>query len=306
MSLITTNINFSGSDAGIIFRQAFMETKMLSGEYATLVEAIKGKYIFEQITPVGGTTLIAPLTDGFQLTGNVDMNQRSGAVCPYNINLQFEYSTLINTYRQYAYKVGASKETFLDDTFLTAVITDMVMAQMKQDIDTILWKGSSYLGNGNNCGNGWLTQWATDATVNNIGNSPTLTIANIRAQFDAVLDAVPGILLDGYPLKLFVSPTVSRIYRQALSREGLLTDIGDKPLDYQGFEVVPTIGLNNTNTIVCTFPDNLVVAIDSDSDTNYLGVLDLMQTTMDRYVRMRALFRLNPDYGFGQYVTISL
>ena len=302
MSLLTTNIDYCGKEVTEILQQVFGETLFKSKFGARMIQAMKSKYFYFDIS---NSFEFAPYECcPAVLPGNVTLNQRSRDLCEFMMTGVVCHKDLIGTAREWNYRQGMDAESIFDDSVFVGAMTENIIKTAGFQLDQIILNGNVAGGTGTylDLCDGYITKWKADATVIDILAVPAnLTIAGIVGELNKLISAIPKTLLynPSKPLKFGVSTQIAIVYQQFLAANAFMNPNNvNIALNYMGIEMVPLQGLP-ASYMFLTYADNLILVTDDMGDFDKLIFRDQSLSRICDEVQMKLQGRIAVDYGYG-------
>lgn len=306
MALNPTIITWSGKDINQMLQLIYNDSLFYTKFGALKIASVKSEYFYFDIS---NTFDFVTPTCCPTMNDNVDLIQRTGTICGFEMTGSICYRDLINTPREVKMLDGMNRESVLQDTELVSKLTEDILKTASTKWDDIILNGakpiapalpSNYL----ELCDGLRTKWAADANVITVAKV-AITSANVIAQLQRVIDAIPNEIYDNpsKPVKIAVSTAILRAYRAANANilNPNLPVTQAAPLEFQGFEIVPLAYLP-ADEMFATFSDNIMLVYDSESDVSTLEFYDKGAYSACKEVDMVLNFRGAVDYGYGQYI----
>ena len=231
---------------------------------------------------------------GFNPLDEINVTQKEIETAAIKVDGQICPETLLGKYAEYLVRINATE----NDLPFEQYILDMLVAQIKKGIETLIWTADS--GNSDPI-DGFLTQFTADANVVSV----TLTgVTDAYTAVKAVYFAMPEEALDRGGV-IFVDPAVFRaLLNDLVVLNYFHYDMGNgNPneilLPGTDVRVVKTAGLAGTYAIVGTFADNLVYGCDMENDAEDV---DLWWSQDDRLFKYQVKWNSGVAYHFSEQV----
>lgn len=212
---------------------------------------------------------------------------------------------LVGKYTQIYLKKGATLGKQEIPSEIARIYWEQKMLKMSQALDTADWQGdTASLTNNLKRYDGWI-KWidAGSAVIGNTGGVTSLTTSNIVAVFQAMVLAIPTHIQQKSNLTLYAPIEIVRMYGIALTNANLFHFKGDGLentfIHGTDIRIRPTYGLNGTNRMFITYPENLVLGVDGENDTEFTSRLD--PTSLKR-IFIDASFRRGTQVSFVEDV----
>lgn len=308
MSLLKTNIDYSGKEVDQILIESFKDTLFYNTFGARILRGFKCKYTYYDLSTEATLQAYEVCPAVFE---DLTLNQRTGEMCEFQMPLEMDKNSLVCTLREKYLAEGFNDESPLDDTAFVAAMTEMVLGRIAEQYDDIILNGDTVYGTDylDLC-DGLLAKFEADADVIDVGNT-AVTASNVLTELNKIYAAVPAELKSrarqaGRKLKFGVAQNIFDAYLQALTQtgngfnfyspDGMLASVA-----YLGYEIVP-LALLPDDTAFATYPDNIALYRDGDGDFASLTIRDLSNSQICDKIQMRVKFRSGVDYGYGKYI----
>jgi len=288
VNLTTT---YAGEVAGEWNLKAFLAGETL--QHITVKENVPGKLKVRRITD--NATTFADQTCVFTPEGTIEFDERT--------------LTLVDM----SYPRELCKLTFLQDWEALAAqndslgsVSEAVVATMAGNIgainETMIWQGVAGVGSYA----GFETLFLADATVIDVATPVAITKANVVAEIESVVAALPvRVRRASEKPKLYVSSNVAEAYRNAMADagNGFFNQSGNAiNMTWIGqYAIVECPGMSD-DTMVFAQASNLWFGTNKTSDMNNIQVLDMQNVTGDKTVKFNADFFGAVQYGRGNEI----
>jgi hypothetical protein len=299
------------------FKLAFTDNttfygKDLEGFYAVALLTGNSKAEFKLIPNVKSKVKLGQLDLGnilqdadcsFSSTGEGTLSQKSFEVCPIKINLEYCQRTFETNYLSELLRPGSNNDEIMPGSVETFLL-NRAAEKISADTEQIVWKGNtataSYpLG----LCDGLEKQFLADGAVIDVAATASITAANVIAELTKVYNAIPNTIIDAEDLRIFISPSVHRAYRQALASASAeayyMQNYGELHFLNVKLSVAPGI---TTNRMVASKKSNLLLLTDLMSDFEDVSILPQKSVTGVPVVRMIGEFKFGVGYIFGSEV----
>lgn len=152
---------------------------------------------------------------------------------------------------------------------------------LSQALDTADWQGdTASLTNNLKRYDGWI-KWidAGSAVIGNTGGVTSITLLNVIAVFQAMVLAIPTKIRGKANLTLYAPMEICDLYGVALTNANLFHykangDMIEPMVHGTRIKLRPTFGLNGTDRMFLTYPENLVLGVDGEGDTQFTTRID--------------------------------
>lgn len=297
MALAVTS-NYAGKAAGFYISAALKQVNSL--DYLTTIENIKYK---SNIQKMDAASMVQDAACNVNLAGTLTMTE--AVLTPKNLMVQSDIcsKTLLESWEALQMRAGAGAPPPASfDDYVISYIGEFIADTTENSI----WMGNDATG-GEFTG---LTQGAVgrlvvDATVNDVVNQGGAGVAydaaNIIANLDACVAAIPTAVYMKEDLHIYMSPKSYRIYLgvQAAAGYQQLYNMGDDfvPM-FNGIKLAVCTGMNN-DVLVAAQKSNLFFGTDLISDTTTINLLDLSQIDGSSNIRLLARYSGGTQVGIG-------
>ncbi len=299
------------------FKLAFTDNttfygKDLEGFYANALLTGNSKSEFKLIPNVKSKVKIGQLNLGnilqdadcsFSSTGEGTLAQKTLEVCPVKINLEYCQRTFETDYLSQLLRPGSNNDEIMPAS-VESFLLEQVAKKVSADTEQIVWKGDSATASYPLaiC-DGLQKQFKADAAVIDVVGTASLTSANIIAELTKVYNAIPEQLILEDDMRIFLSPSAHRAYRQALANASseayFMQNYGELHFLDVKLSVAPGI---TANYMVAARKSNLLLLTDLVSDFEDVSILPQKSVTGVPVVRMIGEFKFGVNYIYGSEV----
>lgn len=308
MALIKTNIDFPGKDINLIVRQILAETLFHTKFGARVIEAIKSKYFYFDIS----NNFEFQANDNCPTTGfdDITLNQVTKTVCEMMMIGEMSKDDLIATAREYTQRQGAKNDNVLDDTVLMEAVLANLIETAANQLDNIILNGDTVTPAPGILGlcNGFRRQWWDGGQYVPVVSVPANLVATggaILGEIQKLIDNVnPDLMYNSrFTPKIGVSLAIARAYQQYLNQNqannAFITE--EAPLRYAGIELVPLRFLPATEMFL-TNSENLIIAHDDQNDSSDFRIVDLSVNSLCDKIQMKLKVRIGVTTGIESNV----
>ncbi len=285
--------NYAGEAAAGYVSAALLSNPTIANGELTVLNNVEFKANLRKIT-VAGTAgnLMADATCAFDDSGTVTYAERILTPKKLDVNTQVCKQEFLKSWE------GANMTAGLNGT-LPLEFTDYLIAQtaerVSQEIQQSIWDG-----NGANNGqfDGFKLLLAADGDVNDVA-AGTLAAANIVAELDKVVAAIPTAVYGKDDLKIWIPTSALQFYIEAQATLGFINrfNMGTEfPMSFNGIQICHAPGLA-ANTMVAGRTSNMFMGTDGSSSE--VKVLDMADLDGSDHVRMIMRFNAGVNYAFG-------
>ena len=182
---------------------------------------------------------------------------------------------------------------------LPPLFSDYVIARVAAEVakatETSIWQGSAGEGNFD----GFETLLAADTDVVDVV-AGTVTTANVIAELQKIVDAIPSGVYGKEDLTIYISQNIAKAYVGAQAALGYrdLYHVGQTEMNFQGIPLFATGGLAD-NTAVASQKSNLFFATGLLNDRNEVRVIDTAEFLGDDNVRVVMRYTAGVQHGIG-------
>ena len=297
MALAVTS-NYAGKAAGFYISAALKQVNSL--DYLTSIENIKYK---SNIQKMDAASMVQDATCNVNLAGTLTMTE--AVLTPKNLMVQSDIcsKTLLESWEALQMRAGAGAPPPASfDDYVISYIGEFIADTTENSI----WMGNDAVaGEFTGLTQGAVGRLVTDATVNDVVNQGGAGVAydaaNIIANLDACVAAIPTAVYMKEDLHIYMSPKSYRIYLgvQAAAGYQQLYNMGDDfvPM-FNGIKIAVCTGMNN-DVLVAAQKSNLFFGTDLISDTTTINLLDLSQIDGSSNIRLLARYSGGTQVGIG-------
>lgn len=285
--------NYAGEAAQGYISAALLSNLTIANNELTLLNNVSYKANLRKITVAGAAgNLMADNTCAFTDSGTVTYAERVLTPKKLDVNTQICKAEFLQSWE------GANMTAGLNGT-LPVEFADYILGQtaerVSQEIQQSIWDG-----NGANDGqfDGFKLLLAADADVNDVA-AGAIDAANVVAELDKVVAAIPAAVYGKEDLKIWIPTTALQFYIQAQATLGYVNryNMGtDFPLSFNGIEICHAPGLA-ANTMVAGRTSNMFFG--TDGSTSEVKLLDMADLDGSDHVRIVMRFNAGVNYAFG-------
>jgi len=297
---LVDNTTFYGKDAEGFFKKVL--TTGVAKSELTLIPNVKSK-IKLAYSDLGNILQSDDCT--FSATGEGTLNQKTLEVCDLKVNLEYCATTFEANYLSLQLRAGSNSEEVMPNSYAEFVV-DYVAEKVASDLEITLFKGdtgtSSYP---LNLCDGLVKKLLADAAVIDVSaTASTITSTNVVGELNRLLEAVPAEVRNQPNFKIFVSQAIAFSYKQAqAATTGGLFLVGDKELNYLGYRLIPTSGLNNKQMIAFN-SDKVFFLTDLTSDWDEVLLIPQRNISGARTERFVTSLKFGVDYLYGNEIVL--
>ena len=187
---------------------------------------------------------------------------------------------------------------------LPPLFSDYVIARVASEVanatETSIWQGSA----GEGSFDGFETLLAADADVNDV-TAGTVTTANVIAELQKIVDAIPSGVYGKDDLTIYISQNIAKAYVGAQAALGYrdLYHVGQTEMNFQGIPLFATGGLAD-NTAVAAQKSNLFFGTGLLDDRNEVKVIDMADLDGSQNVRVVMRYTAGVQHGIGSDIVL--
>lgn len=297
---LTDNTTFYGRDAEGFFKKV-LTTGSAKNEL-TLIPNVKSK-IKLAYSDLGN--ILQADDCSFSATGEGSLNQKTMDVCDLKVNLEYCATTFEANYLSLQLRAGSNNDEVVPPSYAEFVV-DYVAEKVAADLEIAMFKGdtgtSSYP---LNLCDGLVKQLLADGSVIDVSaTASTITSSNIVGELNRILEAVPAEVRNQPNFKIFISNQMAFSYKQAqAATTGGLFLVGDKELNYLGYRLIPTSGLNAKQAIAFN-SDKVFFLTDLTSDWDEVLLIPQRNISGARTERFVTSLKFGVNYLYGSEIVL--
>jgi len=293
----TDNTVFYGKDAEGFYAKALLTGR--SKEEFKLIPNVKSKIKLGQLN-IGN--ILQDADCSFSSTGEGTLDQKSFEVCPVKINLEYCQRTFEVDYLSQILRPGSNNDEIMPAS-VESFLLEQVALKVSADTEKLVWQGNTATASYplSLC-DGLEKQLLADAAVIDVAGT-TLSASNIIAELNKVYAAIPQEIIEAEDLRIFLSPSALRFYRQALaaasSEAYYMQNYAE--LHFLNVRLSEAPGIS-ANKMVAARKSNLLLLTDLMSDFEEIQILPQKSVTGVPVVRMTGEFKFGVGYIYGSEV----
>lgn len=187
---------------------------------------------------------------------------------------------------------------------LPPLFSDYVIARVAAEVakatEVSIWQGSAGEGNFD----GFETLLAADTDVVDVV-AGTVTTANVIAELQKIVDAIPSGVYGKEDLTIYISQNIAKAYVGAQAALGYrdLYHVGQTEMNFQGIQLFATGGLAD-NTAVAAQKSNLFFGTGLLDDRNEVKVIDMSDVDGSQNVRVVMRYTAGVQTGVGSDIVL--
>ena len=308
---VINNSTYAGEAAADYIAAALLSARTLDNQLVTIKPNVKFKEVIQKVDVSG---IVQDASCDFVTSGSASIEERILEPKELQVNLSLCKSEFVDSWNALQLGYSAFDEiprNFND--FLVSYVGGKVAEKTEQDI----WSGVSTT-NGEFGGFEEILS-ASAATLLTTAVQParrdgdgaivsgSITAATVVQTLQDVFDTIPSAVYGKEDLVIYIGSKTARAYQSALS--GLVDpvnnsynnqlNVGEKPLNFQGIELVLCPGLSD-DKIVAAQKSNLFFGTGLLSDHNEVRVLDMANLDGSQNYRVIMRYTAGTQIGIAQ------
>lgn len=292
----TTTSNYAGKEAGFYISAALKQANSL--DFLTLMENIKFK---SNIQRMEGSSLVADATCDFTGAGTLALTEKVLEPKNLQINLDLCKKTLLDSWEASQMRAGAGAPPPASfDDYVISHIGEIIAQATEESVwggDNSSGEFQGFLGT-----NGFLIGTGTnaDTTVVQDSASAAYSAANIIANLQSAVAAIPTAVLGKEDLHIYMNQKTYRYYISAISALGYVNAYnmqGDYLPVFEGINIAVCNGMLD-NEVVVAEKSNLFFGTDLISDATRITLMDM--SALDGSDNMRLVARYSAGVQIGR------
>jgi hypothetical protein len=311
---VVTSTSYAGEAAAGYIAAALLSANTLDKKLVTIMPNVKYKSVIQKISVA---SLVNDAScDFITNTGSVTIAEQVLTPKELQVNLQLCKQEFVASWEALQLGFSAFDEipkSFND--FLVSYVGGKVAEATEQNI----WQGTSTNGSFAGFQNilsasvaaGGATAVLPARTTGGSSAiiSGSVTSANVVSKLDSIVQTIPATVYGKQDLLLYVPTNVAKAFQTAMAGNGASglgangwnnsMNIGEKPYNFQGIEMVLCPGLSDSN-IVAAQKSNLFFGTGLLSDYNQVKVIDMSDIDGSQNYRIIMRFTSGVQFGVGQ------
>jgi hypothetical protein len=311
---VVTATSYAGEAAAGYIAAALLSANTLDKKLVTIMPNVKYKSVIQKISVA---SLVNDAScDFITNTGSVTIAEQVLTPKELQVNLQLCKQEFVASWEALQLGFSAFDEipkSFND--FLVSYVGGKVAEATEQNI----WQGTntngSFAGFQNILSASVAAGGATAVLPARLtGGSSTVisgsvTSTNVVSKLDSIVQTIPATVYGKQDLLLYVPTNVAKAFQTAMAGNGASglgangwnnsMNIGEKPYNFQGIEMVLCPGLSDSN-IVAAQKSNLFFGTGLLSDYNSVKVIDMSDIDGSQNYRIIMRFTSGVQFGVGQ------
>jgi hypothetical protein len=297
-SLTINSSTYAGELALPYINAAILSGDTLAKGYVTLKEGVKYKAVLKKLSNAASLVQAGTNCD-FSQAGSLNLDESVLEVKDLKVNLELCKSEFARDW-----EAAATGRGFINDVVpsnFADFLIGYAAAKVAENIEYTIWQGDTTTGSYQSF-DGFEKKLLTltgGADITWPGGSTPLSAANVIANMNSVINALPAALIGSPDTKLYVNRATAQYYRQAITALGYMQmyqAADDFNLQFNGYDIYVCPGISN-GTIIAAQPSNLFVGVDANSDFAEVKVVDMSLTDASDNVRMAMRFRTGVQVG---------
>tara|TARA_R110000751_G_scaffold3202_3_gene16165 strand:- start:5 stop:910 length:906 start_codon:yes stop_codon:yes gene_type:complete len=291
----TTTSNYAGKAAGFYISAALKQANSL--DFLTTMENIKFK---SNIQKMAGSALVADATCDFTGAGTLALTEKVLEPKNLQVNLDLCKKTLLDSWEAAQMRAGAgSPPPASFDDYVISYVGEIIAEATEESV----WGGTAVAGkfNGFNGAVTGLLLPAVDGTVVQDAATAAYSAANIIANLQAAVAAIPSAVLGKEDLHIYLNQKTYRYYISAISTLGYVNAYnmnGDYIPVFEGIKLAVCNGMVD-NEIVIAEKSNLFFGTDLISDATRITLMDMAALDGSDNMRLVARYSAGVQTGTG-------
>ena len=290
----TVTSNYAGKAFGQYISAALKEAKSLEG--LTVLENIKYK---ENIRKMAGSTLVKDATCDFTDAGTLALTEKVLTPKNLQINIDLCKKTLLSGWEAEEMKAGSFNRTAPTfDQYVLSYFGEVIADAVEGSI----WQGAAATaGQFEGFQTGSTGAFAVDGTVVADTATGAYTAANIIANLQGLVAAIPANVYGRDDLRIYMNMKTYRFYISAISTLGYVNAYnmqGDYVPVFEGITIQPCPGMAD-NVMCAAETSNLFFGTDLLSDNTNIKMLDMTDLDGSDNLRVVAKFSGGVQVGVG-------
>jgi hypothetical protein len=284
---------YAGEFAGQYIAAALLSAKTLDNKYITILPNVKYKQVIQKIAVAN---IVNDASCDFTTSGSVALTESIITPKELQVNLQLCKQEFVESWE--ALQLGYSAFDTVPANF-TDYLISYVGGVVAQATETSIWQGTEAT---NGQFGGLFGRISGSAAINSAA-SGAITSANVLADLEALVAAIPNTVYGKEDLMIYAPTNVVKAYQQALAggAQGAngwnnQMNVGEKPLNFNGIEIAFCPGMA-ASTMVAAQKSNLFFGTGLLSDYNEVRVLDM--ANLDGSQNFRIIMRYTAGTQIG-------
>jgi hypothetical protein len=293
---------YAGEFAGQYIAAALLSAKTLDNKYITILPNVKYKQVIQKIAVAN---IVNDASCDFTTSGSVALTESIITPKELQVNLQLCKQEFVESWE--ALQLGYSAFDTVPANF-TDYLISYVGGVVAQATETSIWQGTEAT---NGQFGGLFGRISGSAAINSAA-SGAVTSANVLADLEALVAAIPNTVYGKEDLMIYAPTNVVKAYQQALAggAQGAngwnnQMNVGEKPLNFNGIEIAFCPGMA-ASTMVAAQKSNLFFGTGLLSDYNEVRVLDMANLDGSQNFRIIMRYTAGTQIGIASDIAYHL
>jgi len=293
---------YAGEFAGQYIAAALLSAKTLDNKYITILPNVKYKQVIQKIAVAN---IVNDASCDFTTSGSVALTESIITPKELQVNLQLCKQEFVESWE--ALQLGYSAFDTVPANF-TDYLISYVGGVVAQATETSIWQGTEAT---NGQFGGLFGRISGSAAINSAA-SGAVTSANVLADLEALVAAIPTTVYGKEDLMIYAPTNVVKAYQQALAggAQGAngwnnQMNVGEKPLNFNGIEIAFCPGMT-ASTMVAAQKSNLFFGTGLLSDYNEVRVLDMANLDGSQNFRIIMRYTAGTQIGIASDIAYHL
>jgi hypothetical protein len=271
---LTETQSYIGELALPYITAAFMKNRTVDSGIRVVDDII----LYAYVAKLDGSNLVQVGCDcDFSAGGTIVASEVKLEPCCLHIDIELCYNQLESLWN--GLNSGNLNTQDLGADFNQA-LQKVLIDGMNQDFEDKIWNFTGTTA----C---TITGISKQVTTNVVTGSSALTKTNIVAAVDALIAALPQVILEDYEnLRIYMNSKMLLYYKQALMSLGINTPADAMPRTYDGIPIYTVVKIKD-NELFAIRPDNIVLGVGAMDNFSQLTIKDMRESTLDNKIRMK-------------------
>lgn len=301
-ALPTVTSTYAGEAAADFIAAALLSAKTLDQRNIEIHPNVKYKEVIQKLDVSG---IVSDASCNFETTGSVGISEAVLEPKELQVNLELCKQNFLNSWE--AISLGYSAFDEIPRNF-TDYLVSYVGGKVAEATETAIWQGSAT--NGSFAGfESLLTASSGSADsviIPELATAP-ITAANIVDVLTSTVDSIPATVYGKEDVVIYLSTKGMKAWQS--SQSGVtnvgsynnMLNVGEKPANFQGIELVHTPGLSG-DVVIAAQKSNLHFGTGLMSDYNEVRVLDMADIDGSQNFRVIMRYTAGVTTGFNNEI----
>jgi hypothetical protein len=313
-ALPTITSTYAGEAASGYIAAALLSARTLDNKLVTIMPNVKFKSVIQKLDVSG---IVQDASCDFVTSGSVSISEQVLTPKELQVNLELCKQEFVDSWE--ALQLGFSAFDEIPKNFNDFLIS-YVGGKVAEATEISIWQGSAST---NGQFGGFQSALSASIAAGGAGAvlparttggtsaiiSGSVTPSNVVSKLDSVYQTIPNTVFGKQDLLLYVSTNVAKAYQSALAGGGASgqgangfnnqLNVGEKPMNFQGIEIVLVPGLGDSK-IIAAQKSNLFFGTGLLSDYNEVRVLDMANIDGSQNYRVIMRYTAGTQFGIGQ------